>query len=532
MDSFDDWAKASTQHPCMQQWADRLAELGASWDSFSRESSEIVSDLVTSDIPVLAARDIVDVASAAVKRRTAPMAVFWDLENMPIPADHSGRAVTSRLKSILAPHGDLVQFRGYASIGLGLIPQQKRSDLQLSGCHLVDCPHNGRKEVADKMIIVDAMQFAFMNPEGATLCFITGDVDYAYLLAVLQRPQWRTIVISKGTMQSMLHVNCDMKMRWETDILRLRHTPSCLPPVSTVDDATATSLTLTDPKGKLNAKNLDVIDFERSADTAEETDSVPPNFEPLTADEEWQDDAELLRTILNQQEKHVDGIPHAMLKSLLGCVLRETNPARFHCREDIRTFFARVIEKGVALEHGQGATKLLSLPSGHSAHVGPPIRLSEQIPIAAEEMPARVVKMSRVMPFVLFVPWSRCPQNNIFPKGTFVHPYRHWAILMFHTLTNAQRAASTLPWLRAGTLVNWGRLEVISDQAECCLCMTVQSLHVMKSGIFMDELYCSFECLDWATMTSSDKEKAVICVVSLMEMMSNNNDVVVPKNLL
>jgi hypothetical protein len=46
-----------------------------------------------------------------------------------------------------------VQFRGYASIGLGLIPQQKRSDLQLSGCHLVDCPHNGRKEVADKMIV-------------------------------------------------------------------------------------------------------------------------------------------------------------------------------------------------------------------------------------------------------------------------------------------------------------------------------------------------------------------------------------------
>lgn len=110
---------------------------------------------------------------------------------MPIPSDHSGRDVASRLKSILAPHGDLVQFRGYASIGLGLIPQHKRSDLQLSGCHLVDCPHNGRKEVADKMIIVDAMQFAFSNPGGATLCFITGDVDYAYLLSVLQRPQWR-----------------------------------------------------------------------------------------------------------------------------------------------------------------------------------------------------------------------------------------------------------------------------------------------------------------------------------------------------
>lgn len=196
----------------MKQWADRLIELGASWDSFQRNADDIVADLVEGGIPVLAAKTIVRIASEAVKRSNAPMTVFWDLENMPIPSTTSGRDVVSRLKSVLAPQGDLVQFRGYASTGLGLIPQQKRSDLQLSGCHLVDCPHNGRKEVADKMIIVDAMQFAFSHPEGATLCFITGDVDYAYLLAVLQRPQWRTVVVSKGTLQSMLHVNCDMKI--------------------------------------------------------------------------------------------------------------------------------------------------------------------------------------------------------------------------------------------------------------------------------------------------------------------------------
>ena len=160
------------------------------------------------------------IAVAEVEKSLAPMAVFWDLENMPIPASTSGRDITSSLKSILAPHGDLIQFRGYASIGLNHIPPEKRSDLQLSGCHLVDCPHQGRKEVADKMIIVDAMQFAFQHQEGAALCFITADVDYAYLLATLQRPQWRTIVISRGTMESMLDVNCDMKMRWETDILR------------------------------------------------------------------------------------------------------------------------------------------------------------------------------------------------------------------------------------------------------------------------------------------------------------------------
>ena len=162
--------------------------LGASWDTFrhDKDRQEITNDLVQGGIPILAARDIVDLASAQVERTTAPMAIFWDLENMPIPTGVSGRDITTSLKTILAPHGDLKQFRGYASIGLNLIPQEKCSDLQLSGCHLVDCPHSGRKEVADKMIIVDAMDFAYQHPQGATLCFITGDVDYAYLLAVLQ----------------------------------------------------------------------------------------------------------------------------------------------------------------------------------------------------------------------------------------------------------------------------------------------------------------------------------------------------------
>eukprot|EP00957_Ditylum_brightwellii_P045165 3424416-Ditylum_brightwellii.AAC.2 len=74
-----------------------------------------------------------------------------------------GRNVVAQLKAALAPHGKL-----------------------LSGCHLVDCPHVGRKEVADKMIIVDAMHFVYMHMKGATLCFIIGDVDYAYLLSMLK----------------------------------------------------------------------------------------------------------------------------------------------------------------------------------------------------------------------------------------------------------------------------------------------------------------------------------------------------------
>eukprot|EP00977_Amphora_coffeiformis_P017324 scaffold5547_cov163-Amphora_coffeaeformis.AAC.4 len=196
MNPFNEWL-SSSQYVSVRKYADLLTELGASWDTFlSRDPEAVANDLVTGGIPLLAARDNVELASVSAKQSYAPMAVFWDLENMPRPATSSGRDVSTRLNSILKPYGDLVQFRGYASIGLKLIPQQKRSDLQL-----FDCPHNGRKEVADKMII--DLHFAIQNTTGATLCFVTGDVDYAYLLAVLQRyRQYRTIVISKGTLQS------------------------------------------------------------------------------------------------------------------------------------------------------------------------------------------------------------------------------------------------------------------------------------------------------------------------------------------
>jgi hypothetical protein len=519
-DSFEEWVSISTQYPCFQKWADRLVELGASWDSFRRDRGEIVNDLVTGGIPLLAARDIVDIASAAVQRSTAPMAVFWDLENMPIPFAKSGRDVTSRLKSILAPHGDLVQFRGYASIGLGLIPQQKRSDLQLSGCHLVDCPHNGRKEVADKMIIVDAMQFAFLHPEGATLCFITGDVDYAYLLAVLQRPQWRTIVISKGTMQSMLHVNCDMKMRWETDILQLRYNGDSAVPLDTQAGSN-------DPAGDEEGKEgVTYRDVARN-------NPIAAPFEPLTVDEEREDDVALLRAIVRREGTNIDGLFPAALKSHIGNMLRHTNPARFPHREAIRSFFTEAIEMGAVVETGEGATKVLSLSTTNGGgRVGAIMSLSDQAPVSVKDIPERVLEMSIVMPFVLFAPWNRCPPGNEFPRKTFVHSYKEFAILMFHTLTDAQRSVAELTWLRVGTLVDWRRVEVGVSLGECSMCHDSRPVDEMVPGSSDKELYSCPECLRWSILNDDEKGQAVQRVLSVLQMMAANDDIYTAENIL
>ena len=221
METLEDWLQSNTGYlpSIVQKWSEKIIELGASWDTFSGNSEATLDDLVDGGIPRLSARDICRVMSEVVQRRSRPLMVLWDIENVAIPTQTSAAHAVSQIKAAVEPYGQVKQFRAYASVSLGQIPEEKRSELHLSGCNLVDSPHLGRKEVADKMIIVDAMEFAYLHLDGATLCFITGDVDYAYLLSKLQKPQWTTIVISKGSGETMLHVNCDVKLRWETDIL-------------------------------------------------------------------------------------------------------------------------------------------------------------------------------------------------------------------------------------------------------------------------------------------------------------------------
>jgi len=78
------------------------------------------------------------------------------LENCSAPSNGSGFAIASNIVSLARPFGSIKVFKAYLEISdqppfsrsLAL-----RSELQSSGVTLVDCPHNGRKEVADKMII-------------------------------------------------------------------------------------------------------------------------------------------------------------------------------------------------------------------------------------------------------------------------------------------------------------------------------------------------------------------------------------------
>jgi NYN domain len=546
---FDEWVRNDAQQHCVKNWAEALIQLGASWDSFRRhDDASIVQDLVKAgEIPLLAARDIVRIAKLEIERSEAPLAIFWDMENMPIPANISGREVVSRLKTILQPFGRLTQFRGYASIGLNHIPQQKRSDLQLSGCHLVDAPHNGRKEVADKMIIVDAMQFAFLHPKGATLCFITGDVDYAYLLAVLRRPEWRTIVISKGTISSMLHVNCDMRMRWETDILQLRPATMVLvndetTPTNQVNgtvDATKVLVPRRDlhpqedrKASRPSARQSRAMSVERTDDDNNNFESTT-GFEPLSLSEQWTDDVELLRCILK-------GNNNSAFKRQVGSQLRTTNPVRFCDQSAVAKFLSKAIEQGVVIESGEGHYKELSLPEAFRTIKCIPTQ--KFIPVDMyEAVPDRLVKNLEERPFLMFVPKSYFRGGVRKPKGAFVKDsLRRWLLLMYASMEDVQKAVDEMPHLADCTLVDWRTCQSLDERdlcGHCWRCRTglLESEIIYKTtkgkalgSIYQEAAFCR-DCYEW---DKGEKKNAVSRVIEMLSMLAENDDILVGRKTL
>lgn len=77
-------------------------------------------------------------------------------ENCPVPSAMSGCAVVSNISSLVRPFGSVRLFRAYLELKEHVLTSKSlciRSELQSSGVSLVDCPHNGRKDVADKMML-------------------------------------------------------------------------------------------------------------------------------------------------------------------------------------------------------------------------------------------------------------------------------------------------------------------------------------------------------------------------------------------
>ncbi|KAG1756177.1 NYN domain-containing protein [Suillus occidentalis] len=124
------------------------------------------------------------------------VAIFWDYENCSPPLHSQGHAIVNGIRRIAHVFGYVTSFKAYLDIS-SQSPKSVgfRSDLQSSGVSMTDCPHNGRKDVVDKMILVDMLAFANDHPSPATVILIAGDRDYAYAVSTLRLRQYNVVLI-------------------------------------------------------------------------------------------------------------------------------------------------------------------------------------------------------------------------------------------------------------------------------------------------------------------------------------------------
>ncbi|KAI0078985.1 hypothetical protein K474DRAFT_1592877 [Panus rudis PR-1116 ss-1] len=151
------------------------------------------------------------------------VAIFWDYENCEIPAYTDGYSVANGIRRIALEFGSIKVFKAYIETSEHNSPRALtvRSELTASGVSIIDCPHNGRKDVADKMLIVDMLAYAMDTPAPATVILISGDGDFVHALALLRHRRYNVVVIAptlNNTHTSLRHQAMEI-YDWCQDIL-------------------------------------------------------------------------------------------------------------------------------------------------------------------------------------------------------------------------------------------------------------------------------------------------------------------------
>lgn len=129
-----------------------------------------------------------------------PVAILWDIENCPVPSDVRPEDVAGNIRMALRVHpvikGAVMMFSAYGDFNS--FPRRLREGCQRTGVKLIDVP-NGRKDAADKAILVDMFLFALDNRPPSSIMLISGDVDFAPALHILgQRGYTVILVIPSG----------------------------------------------------------------------------------------------------------------------------------------------------------------------------------------------------------------------------------------------------------------------------------------------------------------------------------------------
>jgi len=150
--------------------------------------------------------------------------IFWDLENCALQSvGLPAHQVVDKLRELAHRYGILKTLKAYIDLQSMNSPKSVNqcSDLQACGVSLIHCPHNGtgRKDVVDKVMLVDMMAYMADNLVPATIILISGDRDFAYGVSVLRQRRYRIVVVVPYAAHDSLTFQASETLRWDVDIL-------------------------------------------------------------------------------------------------------------------------------------------------------------------------------------------------------------------------------------------------------------------------------------------------------------------------
>lgn len=112
-----------------------------------------------------------------------------------MPSDVRPEDVAGHIRMALRVHpvigGAVTMFSAYGDFNA--FPRRLREGCQRTGVKLIDVP-NGRKDAADKAILIDMFLFALDNPPPSSIMLISGDVDFAPALHILGQRGYTVIL--------------------------------------------------------------------------------------------------------------------------------------------------------------------------------------------------------------------------------------------------------------------------------------------------------------------------------------------------
>lgn len=90
--------------------------------------------------------------TAGQRRVTSVSYLFAFLENCEVPSTSDGCAVAAAIIDLAERYGTIKVFKAYLETAQHATASP-RSELASSGVDIIDCPHNGKKDVVDKMLM-------------------------------------------------------------------------------------------------------------------------------------------------------------------------------------------------------------------------------------------------------------------------------------------------------------------------------------------------------------------------------------------